>query len=111
MTRSHRHAKVACAEFYIDYCIDEVRAIVNIVEDAIPTVADVKASAGWGGPTTFEHVRVVSNPVQGAVAVKAAGGIRTIEGANSIVERGVTRFGGNDRVAVALVNRLRGEVA
>lgn len=113
------------------YVRDEVRRIVDVVAGRLPVrlilevsrldhddirrgceiaidagVDYVKTGTGWAGPTTLEHVEVISAHVAGRIAVKAAGGIRTLEQVEAMRELGVTRFGINDAVAVDLVRQL-----
>jgi deoxyribose-phosphate aldolase len=119
-----------------DYCIEEVRRVVDLVAHSIPTrlilevslldddevrrgcdvavaagVDYVKTGTGWQGPTTIDRIELIAGHLQGALKIKAAGGVRTLEDVRAMRDAGVVRFGINDRVAVALVHELRGAAA
>jgi deoxyribose-phosphate aldolase len=111
-----------------DYVTDELSRIVALVDNTVPLrailevghldeqairlgaecavdagVAWVKTATGWSGkPTTVEHIRIIADQVRGRAKLKAAGGIRDLETVAAMVELGVTRFGMNSAVAVAL---------
>jgi deoxyribose-phosphate aldolase len=54
----------------------------------------VKTSTGFGpGGATAEDVRLIREAVGGALGVKAAGGVRTLEDLRKMVEAGATRIG------------------
>lgn len=85
---------------------DEVRRGASI---AAAAGADfVKTGTGWAGPTTLEHVRLIADEVGDAVQIKAAGGVRDLATVRAMVDAGVSRFGINDVVAVALIEELQG---
>lgn len=118
------------------YCQDEVSRITAWVAGRVPTrlilevsvldddeirrgcdvavaagVDYVKTGTGWQGPTTLAQVELIADHLHGALAIKAAGGIRTLDDVRAMRDAGVTRFGINDRVAVALVHELKGASA
>ncbi|MFV0253496.1 MAG: deoxyribose-phosphate aldolase [Beutenbergiaceae bacterium] len=113
------------------YCIEELARITSWVAGRVPTrmilevsvldseeirrgcdvavAADVdyiKTGTGWQGATTLDHVRLISQHLDGAIAIKAAGGIRTLGDVRAMRARGVSRFGINDTVATALLREL-----
>lgn len=54
----------------------------------------VKSSTGWHGePTLPEHIKKMSECAAGRIAVKAAGGIRTLETIRLMEQYGCSRFG------------------
>ncbi len=80
---------------------DEVRAGAAIVAES--GAAFVKTGTGWTSGTTLDRLRLIVETVQGAVQVKASGGIRSLETMAAMFDLGVTRFGINTKVAVDLV--------
>ncbi len=83
---------------------DEIRCACDIVVRS--AAAFVKTGSGWASiPTTVAQVALIADAVQGAVQVKASGGIRDLDTVTRMIAVGVTRFGINTRVAVALVER------
>lgn len=80
----------------------EIRAGAAIVADS--GAAFVKTGTGWTpNATTVDRIRLIVDTVQGAVEVKASGGIRDLDTIATMVSLGVTRFGINTKVAVSLV--------
>ena len=62
----------------------------------------VKTSTGFGpGGATLEDVSLMAGIVGGAVQVKAAGGIRTLDDALAFIAAGATRIGTSSGVALA----------
>jgi deoxyribose-phosphate aldolase len=111
----------------IDYCVAEVSEFVQLVGGSVPTrliieasllddeqivaacgvaltgrVDVVKTGTGWAGPTTVAMVALIARAVGDRAAIKAAGGIRTIDDIRAMSDLGVTRFGVNAAVAVEL---------
>ncbi len=85
---------------------DEIRAAAAIVAES--GAAFVKTGTGWTpSATTLERLQIIVDTVQGAVQVKASGGIRSLASIADMVRLGVTRFGINTRVAVDLVRECR----
>ena len=66
----------------------------------------LKTGSGFGAPVTADQVRQLQHLARGRAAVKAAGGIRDLEHAISLVEAGATRLGTSR--GVALLQALRG---
>ena len=63
--------------------------------------AFVKTSTGFGpAGATVEDVKLMRKTVGDAVGVKAAGGIRTREAAEAMVEAGATRLGTSSSVLI-----------
>lgn len=62
----------------------------------------IKTNTGMEGPTTMRHVELIANTAQGRVWIKAAGGIRTLDTVDRMLELGVSRFGINYRSAKKL---------
>lgn len=64
----------------------------------------VKTGSGWvPGDTLIPRVQLIADTVQGAIGIKASGGIRDLATIDALLDLGVTRFGINSQVAVALV--------
>jgi deoxyribose-phosphate aldolase len=83
---------------------DEIRKGAAIVAES--GAAFVKTGTGWTpNATTPEKLRLIIETVDGAVEVKASGGIRSLEAIVEMVRIGVTRFGINTNVAVDLVRQ------
>ena len=56
--------------------------------------AFVKTGTGWGPkPTTVEHIKLIKSVVGDSAQIKAAGGIRTVETMQEMIDAGCTRFG------------------
>ncbi len=53
----------------------------------------LKTSTGWNGGATVEDVRLLYAIAKEQVAIKASGGIRTIEQADQLILAGATRLG------------------
>lgn len=67
--------------------------------------AFVKTGTGWlSGATTVEQIRLIADTVQGAVQIKASGGMRSLSTIGEMIQLGVTRFGISARHALALVD-------
>lgn len=85
---------------------DEIRRGVDAAVSA--GVPWIKTGTGWSGrPTTIEHIRVIAERAAGRAALKAAGGIRSIETVRAMADLGVTRFGMNVDAALAAVAAAR----
>lgn len=83
---------------------DEIRAASAIVAES--GAAFVKTGTGWTpSATTPDKLKLIIETVDGAVEVKASGGIRSLESIAAMVRLGVTRFGINTKVAVGLVRQ------
>lgn len=81
---------------------DDIRRGVDAAVSA--GVPWIKTGTGWSGrPTTIEHIRVIADRAAGRAALKAAGGIRSIETVRAMADLGVTRFGMNVDAALAAV--------
>ena len=83
---------------------DEIRRACDIV--VASAAAFVKTGTGWlPAPTTLAQIALIATTVQGAVRIKASGGIRDLDTVIRMIALGVTRFGINTQAAVALVDR------
>ena len=70
--------------------------IIAVCQAAVAAGADfVKTSTGFhpAGGATVDAVRLMSQTVNGALGVKASGGIRSLATAKAMVEAGATRLG------------------
>ncbi len=86
----------------------EKRTLSEIARDVQPDF--IKTSTGFGtGGATFADVELMKSVVGDSVAIKAAGGIRTLDDALGFVERGATRLGSSAGVAIVDAYRLRVE--
>jgi len=76
------------------------RGVAAAVDAGVPWI---KTGTGWSGvPTTVRHIEIIAEEAAGRAALKAAGGIRDLETVRAMSALGVTRFGMNARVALAL---------
>ena len=79
--------------------------IEKAVELVIASGADcVKSASGMEGSTTIHHVETIMKAAKDKVWVKAAGGIRTLETVDRMLDLGVSRFGINYRSAREICN-------
>lgn len=54
----------------------------------------VKTGTGWcQKPTTVEHIRLIRSTIGTSAKIKAAGGVRTLQQIEEMVEAGCSRFG------------------
>ena len=93
----------ALLKVIIETCLltdDEIAAMCKIVTDA---GADyIKTSTGFSsGGATEKDVRLMKSLVGKGVKVKAAGGIRTLEAAEKLIEAGADRIGASRLVKLA----------
>jgi deoxyribose-phosphate aldolase len=56
-------------------------------------VAFLKTSTGWAGGATVADVQLLKQVAKDRVAIKASGGIRTVEQAIALLQAGATRLG------------------
>ncbi len=71
--------------------LEETQIATDLVADC---GADfVKSGTGWHGATELDKIRAMCDTARGRCAVKAAGGIRSREILETLVDMGVTRFG------------------
>ena len=81
-------------------------ALELLVEVSIDAGAShLKTGSGFGPPATLEQVKTLRELARGRAAVKASGGIATLEAALELVEAGATRLGTSR--GVALINALK----
>jgi deoxyribose-phosphate aldolase len=82
-------------------------ALALLVEICIDAGARfLKTGSGFGPPVTVEQVRQLKELARGRAAIKASGGIASLEQALALVEAGATRLGTSR--GVALAQALRG---
>ena len=78
---------------------EEKRALCSIAREVRPDF--IKTSTGFGtGGATFEDVSLMKKCVGDEVKIKAAGGIRTLEEAQTYLELGADRIGSSGLVAL-----------
>lgn len=79
---------------------DEAERIVDLAVEA--GFDYVKNSSGWGegGSATVERVEFLRERVPDSVKVKASGGIKTLEGANELLDAGAVLLGASSGVAI-----------
>lgn len=79
---------------------DEAERIVDLAVDA--GFDYVKNSSGWGegGKATVERVRFLRERVPDDVGVKASGGIKSLEGANELLDAGAELLGASSGVEI-----------
>ena len=82
-------------------------ALALLVEISIDAGARfLKTGSGFGPPVTVEQVGQLRDLARGRAAIKASGGIASLEQAMALVEAGATRLGTSR--GVALAQALRG---
>lgn len=82
------------------------QALELLVEVSIDTGATfLKTGSGFGPPATVEQVKTLRQLARGRAAVKASGGIASLEAALDLVDAGATRLGTSR--GVALIEALR----
>jgi deoxyribose-phosphate aldolase len=82
-------------------------ALALLVEISIDAGARfLKTGSGFGPPVTVEQVQQLKALARGRAAIKASGGIASLEQALALVEAGATRLGTSR--GVALAQALRG---
>lgn len=72
---------------------DEIRKASEICVSA--GAAFVKTGTGWAGPTTVEHVKIIKSVVGDRIAIKASGGVNSLDLLLEMYQEGATRFGVN----------------
>jgi deoxyribose-phosphate aldolase len=80
---------------------EEISEGAKIVRDS--GARFIKTGTGWGGPTTFEHIRSIKNAVKDDIALKVAGGVRDLDVLLQMWEMGVSRFGVGHRSAKNII--------
>jgi deoxyribose-phosphate aldolase len=80
---------------------DEIVKACEIVADCGANY--VKSGTGFSAdPTTLHHIALMKKTVGNRCAVKAAGGVRTLETLTQMYALGVTRFGIGYKSAIAI---------
>lgn len=96
-----------CSKVIFENCYlerEEKLALCAIARDVRPDF--IKTSTGFGtGGAVLEDVELMKNAVGEAVKIKAAGGIRTLEGALQMIGLGVSRIGST--ASVDIVEELK----
>lgn len=79
--------------------------MLRACEMVIDSGADfIKTGTGWvPGDANIERIRKIKQATQGRIKVKAAGGIRTREEFDALLDMGVERFGINTASALSIV--------
>jgi deoxyribose-phosphate aldolase len=115
-----------------DYVLNDIRAVVNaavpipvkvilevhyLSEDQIKRGCElciragadfVKTATGWApSGATLERIELITRFVNGAIKVKASGGIRDFATVEKMYRMGVSRFGINTRAAVSILESCR----
>ena len=98
-----RQKKVLCKVIIETYYLtnDEIEAICKIATEIKPDF--IKTSTGQikGGGAKVEHVKLIKKVLgDSGIQVKAAGEIRTLDDALSIIEAGATRIGTSSGVKI-----------
>lgn len=71
---------------------DEIKRASELAVEA--GVSYVKTGTGWASkPTTVETIRLIKSTIGDAAAIKAAGGVRTLDTLLQMAEAGCGRFG------------------
>ena len=84
----------------------------RLVDIAVSAGFDyVKNSSGWGegGKASIENVRFLAEHTPDNVAVKASGGIKTVEGARDLIDAGADLLGASSGVEIVTGGTGRGE--
>ena len=101
-----------------DYMKTKVLIELNCLEDnelevacdiAIESGADyLKTGTGWVvGNANIERIRLLKKIVGDDIAIKASGGIRTLEEFEELCDIGVKRFGINTMSAINIINEIQ----
>ena len=81
---------------------DQIRLACRLAVEA--GAKFVKTGSGWvAGGSIIAKVEVIAAALNGAIGIKASGGIRDLETIDALTALGVGRFGINSQAAVALV--------
>lgn len=84
---------------------DEIRRGAELAVEA--GVTYVKTGTGWGPkPTTVETIRLIKSTIGDAALIKAAGGVRTLDTIEEMVDAGCSRFG----IGLKSIVSIMGEV-
>ena len=96
------HAAGAAVKVIFENCYltkDEIKAVAAIAGEIRPDF--IKTSTGFGtSGAMIEDVRMMKETAGDMVAVKAAGGIRTLQSFQSMTEAGAARIGTSNSVAI-----------
>jgi deoxyribose-phosphate aldolase len=86
----------------------DAAALALLVEISIDAgVRFLKSGSGFGPPVTVDQVQTLRELARGRAAVKASGGIASLEQALDLVEAGASRLGTSR--GVALMQALRNQ--
>ena len=96
------HARGATVKVIIEAALLERQEKITACTLAKAAGADyVKTSTGFGpGGATVEDVALMRQVVGGEMGIKAAGGVRTLEDARSMIQAGATRIGASAGVKI-----------
>ena len=71
-------------------------------------VSFIKTGTGWASkPTTVEHIKLIRRTIGNAALIKAAGGVRTLDTLEEMVQAGCSRFG----IGAKSINKILEEAA
>ena len=80
------------------------KMIVKAAEVVLKSgVEFIKTATGFNGATTLEQVRLIHSVVGDKIKIKAAGGIRTLQDAEALIEAGASRLGIGAASAIGLL--------
>ena len=91
---------------------EQIRKACEICIEEGATFA--KTGTGWMGPTTVQHVKIMKSIIGDTIAIKAAGGVKTLELLKDMYKAGATRFGVNLEGGVRILEEciaLGGKIA
>ncbi|MDR1029209.1 MAG: deoxyribose-phosphate aldolase [Clostridiales Family XIII bacterium] len=67
----------------------------------------VKTGTGWApNPTTVDHIKLMKAAIGDSIKIKAAGGIRTLETVETMIDLGVSRFGIGKDSALKIIGEI-----
>jgi len=96
------HAQGAAVKVIFENCYltkEEIRTVADIAGEIQPDF--IKTSTGFGiSGAAAEDVRLMKKAAGDKVAVKAAGGIRTLQSFMDMAQAGATRIGASNSVAI-----------
>jgi len=76
-------------------CLSEEQIKIACKICASEGVTFAKTGTGWMGPTTVEHIKIMKSVLGEKTAIKAAGGVKTLQLLKDMYKEGATRFGVN----------------
>ncbi|MEA5026378.1 MAG: deoxyribose-phosphate aldolase [Erysipelotrichaceae bacterium] len=103
-------AKGRCVKVIIETCLLTDEEKITACQAAMEANADfVKTSTGFStGGATADDVKLMKSVVNGRLAVKASGGIRSLEDMMIMIEAGATRIGTSGGVKIMQGTKTEG---